>query len=289
MSHLKVLEILVEIILVLHQIPGGNTKEIFQLDIDERGTLFNETVEIDDQMKTVVYKVPSHNEIKKTDILVDYKNGYFVTRIPERGACFIQAFPTADEQSLEQTRQNLKLLQYFKSKTKTAVPVKTVKTIMKLIREIPRDELSPKIAKFCGNNTSYQVREEVVPQKNGKSIAKRSGSPKIRFYTVNLYRHALRANYLQKDLPNGYLTCKKVEEHTKAVLSCVNKDKPVKVGCGLYPITCRYQAFCDLLPESQKKILTHAFREGAGYIAVEIKCVEEHKFTEAWCCDVLPC
>ena len=44
------------------------------MNVNESGTVFNETIEIDDMEKTVVYKVPSHNDIKKTDVLVDYKN-----------------------------------------------------------------------------------------------------------------------------------------------------------------------------------------------------------------------
>ena len=44
------------------------------MSINERGTMFDETIEIDDVEKSVVYKVPSHNEIKATDVLVDYKN-----------------------------------------------------------------------------------------------------------------------------------------------------------------------------------------------------------------------
>ena len=39
---------------------------------------------------------------------------------------------------------------------------------MKLIKEIARTELSQKVLKFCGNNTVYQVQEEITSQKKGK-------------------------------------------------------------------------------------------------------------------------
>ena len=42
--------------------------------------------------------------------------------------------------------------------------------MMKVIREIPREELSPKVLEFCGNNTAYQVKEKILPLKKGKTV-----------------------------------------------------------------------------------------------------------------------
>ncbi len=45
---------------------------------------------------------------------------------------------------------------------------------MKVIREIPREELSPNVLDFCDNNPAYLVEEKVMPVSKGK--------PRIREY-----------------------------------------------------------------------------------------------------------
>ena len=52
----------------------------------------------------------------------------------------------------------------------TSIPVKTVTTMMKVIREIPHEELSPKVLEFCGNSTAYEVEEKPISLKKGKIV-----------------------------------------------------------------------------------------------------------------------
>ena len=39
---------------------------------------------------------------------------------------------------------------------------------MKVIREIPREELSSEVLEFCGKNTAYEVEEKIIPLKKGE-------------------------------------------------------------------------------------------------------------------------
>lgn len=290
---IKILAILLGIVVVLHQIPEGASKESYQLSINERGTPFNETIEIDDMENTVLYKVPSHNEIKKTDVLVDYENGHFVTKIFDEEVCYVKVFPTVGLQSIEETRKNLKIIQHLRTQSRnTSIPVEKVTSIMKIIREIPREELSTKVLHFCGNVSMYLVEEKVIPKKKGKSLMKRAVQvQQYRFRILNSQSNQAVARIL----PNGYLTCKEVKPHNDALFSCLNRGKNPMVGCGLYPVTCRYQAVCKVLAQGKKKIASIGSigtRDGdflPKFNYVDIKCVEEHKFTAQWCCDVLPC
>ena len=52
----------------------------------------------------------------------------------------------------------------------TSIPVETITTMMKVIREIPREELSPKVLEFCGNSTAYEVQEKPISLKKGKIV-----------------------------------------------------------------------------------------------------------------------
>ena len=56
---------------------------------------------------------------------------------------------------------------------------------------------------------------------------------------------ALSKQEIQKALPNGYLTCKKPLQFMNDSLACQAKikkgeNKRLMLGCGLYPITCRF-------------------------------------------------
>ena len=91
----------------------------YQINIDENGTRYNETVEINAKENSVVYKVPKHNNVAQSETYFDYKTvriklkqhrtityftelinslsylasilqGYFATRIPELKECYIQ-------------------------------------------------------------------------------------------------------------------------------------------------------------------------------------------------------
>ena len=52
----------------------------------------------------------------------------------------------------------------MKSKSNGTVPVVTVNKVMKLIREIPGEELSAEVADFCGDNIAYLVKEGTMPR-----------------------------------------------------------------------------------------------------------------------------
>ena len=42
--------------------------------------------------------------------------------------------------------------------------------IMKIVREIPREELSQEVLDFCGNNSAYLVEEKIITAKTGKPL-----------------------------------------------------------------------------------------------------------------------
>ena len=60
----------------------------------------------------------------------------------------------------------------------------------------------------------------------------------------------LNKQEIQKALPNGYLTCKKPRQYMDDSLACQakikeGKNKILMLGCGLYPITCRFVVFIN--------------------------------------------
>lgn len=51
--------------------------EEYRLRIQESGTEFNETVTIDENEQTELFRVPTHNDVEKSDIMFDFKKVRF--------------------------------------------------------------------------------------------------------------------------------------------------------------------------------------------------------------------
>jgi hypothetical protein len=59
----------------------------------------------------------------------------------------------------------------------------------------------------------------------------------------------------------------------------------------------RYQTTCELLQDGKRVESKESVDLRSGefkdqipkFVFVNIKCVEDHKFTAEWCCDVIPC
>ena len=45
----------------------------YKVDIRETGTQYNETIEIDTEKQTELFKVPAHNDVDESNILHDFK------------------------------------------------------------------------------------------------------------------------------------------------------------------------------------------------------------------------
>lgn len=45
---------------------------MYKVEINETGTLFNETVEVDEKDRSVIYQIPHHNDVVESEIRYDY-------------------------------------------------------------------------------------------------------------------------------------------------------------------------------------------------------------------------
>lgn len=45
----------------------------YNIQISESGEQFNQTIEVDTEMQTVLFKVPAHNNVDHSNILHDFK------------------------------------------------------------------------------------------------------------------------------------------------------------------------------------------------------------------------
>ncbi|KAL9951986.1 hypothetical protein ACROYT_G044749 [Oculina patagonica] len=127
----------------------GADVEEYRVRIYESGTEFNETVTIDENQQTELFKVPAHNNVEKSDIMFDFKMNATMIHFPLRSVCFL--LPLARDQP---TPKNLvRNLQQVASND-----VITHKETVMADKEITdRSILSDSTASLCSKSRIFQV------------------------------------------------------------------------------------------------------------------------------------
>ena len=257
---------------------GGRSQKVFKINIDERGTQYNETVEINDKENSVIYKVPEHNNVAQSETRFDYKTGYFATRIPELKECYIQRIPEGQSSS-RFVRKYLQQYRIFK-KSKSTVPVKTIATAVIKEQRIDLRELSSSLSAFCGGFVAYKGRQVYhrnffqmqQNQNNGKGVGRniRSTSPIIWPQSIDVYVGG--PERWKKITLN---TCKKLLKYYPELEKggCANNPDNWENSCHVKTRTCIYTVKC--------KLVVAPDRSTAGHY-----CEETHFYTGWTCCDV---
>lgn len=125
----------------------------YKVQISETGTEYNETIEVDTEKQTELFKVPAHNDVDESNILHDFKTNMTMMLLPEKKICYLMPLseevptPAKLESDLDQTEE------LDKDKTKIIDSKWTVDNEM-----ADRSELSEELANFCPQYPIYQVK-----------------------------------------------------------------------------------------------------------------------------------
>ncbi|CAB4028646.1 Hypothetical predicted protein [Paramuricea clavata] len=250
------------------------SKAVYKINIDEKGTGFNETVEINDKEKNVVYTVPEHNGLVGSEILFDYKTGFFATRIPKLKECYIQRIPKRYF-SPGLVRKNLERYQVFKE-SKSIVPVETIKEAVMKGRRINPRELSSSLSAFCGDFVAYEAIQ--IDHQQRFPIKRNETNGNVRRKRVTVYDVTPIALKVDIDVDkNGKWvtitldTCKRWPEYLPELEKggCAGKPDTYEYHCGAKAETCMYSVKCKF----DRNV--HKYR-----------CKETHFFTGWTCCNV---
>ncbi|CAH3174316.1 unnamed protein product [Porites evermanni] len=65
----------------------------FKIHVTESGEEYNETIEVDTQKQTEVFKVPAHPGVDRSDVMHDFKQKLTMMRIPDKGICYLMPLP----------------------------------------------------------------------------------------------------------------------------------------------------------------------------------------------------
>lgn len=138
----------------LYALPVSKEADVeeYRLRIHESGTEFNETVTIDENQQTELFRVPTHNDVEKSDIMFDFKTNATVIHFPLKRVCFL--LPLARDQP---TPKNL-----VRDLQEVAVNnvVTTKKETVMVDKEITdRSMLSNGTASLCSGSRIFQVAQ----------------------------------------------------------------------------------------------------------------------------------
>lgn len=125
--------------------------EEYRLHIHESGEDFNETLRIDEEEQTELFKVPAHRNIEKSDIMFDFKMNATMIHFPLKGLCFLLPL-TRSQPTPRNLATNLHQV--------SSEEVTTHKETVRIGKEITdRSILSDSTARLCSKSRIFRVTE----------------------------------------------------------------------------------------------------------------------------------
>lgn len=125
----------------------------YKVHINESGAQYDETIEVDTEKQTEIFKVPPHNNVDQSNILYDFKTNMSMLMLPGKKMCYYMPLsaeiptPTKLRRDLDQT------------KGMTNDRTKTIDSKWTVDKEITdRSVLSEELANFCPEYPIYQVK-----------------------------------------------------------------------------------------------------------------------------------
>lgn len=214
----------------------------YNVRISEYGEQYNETIEVDTEKQTELFKVPAHRDVDQSNILHDFKMNMSLLLLPERKVCYL--LPLEKDQSTPR-----KLLSDLDKKEKSDKRIS--ETRINEHKWTPSSEvtdrsvLSDELANFCAKYPIYYV-EKMKDSMTTTRIQKDGGKSRKRRKEVNTVTcPSIIPTY--PDIPSGYL-CPGADKRPPSaqIFTCLCIEKKAwKVSCKIRTITCHTLVMCD--------------------------------------------
>lgn len=155
------------------------------LPINERGTKFNEEVDVDEADKIVKFHVPDHNTVSDSNVMLDFNNRKVMTLFKERKQCLLSDMPESMA-SFESVKEGMELVANPDTPTKI-VRTTSEETNRRVLLDpvYDRSSLSAEMQKMCRDYEIHRVEEigeepEIEEAKSGAD----GGSSRVRRTTI---------------------------------------------------------------------------------------------------------
>ncbi|XP_078347390.1 uncharacterized protein LOC144632586 isoform X2 [Oculina patagonica] len=128
----------------------------FNVQISESGAQYNETIEVDTEKQTELFKVPAHNSVEHSNILHDFKTNMSMILLPEKKVCYVLPL----EKSVLTPKQLLSDLDKAERADSKITETRIIENKWIIDREMTdRSVLSDELANFCAKYPMYYVKK----------------------------------------------------------------------------------------------------------------------------------
>lgn len=157
----------------LHCVFGSKGDANFKVRIREKGTRFIEKIKINEQENTVRFAVPKHNDIDKSEVLLEFNLNLTITRLSDKRVCYIKPM---DEglRSPRKLKSDLNYVSHAKPGIKKAGSFLS-STQWRTDGKVEPKDLPPVVVRFCAGFPVYQLKkisednEEVEPEEGSRN------------------------------------------------------------------------------------------------------------------------
>lgn len=140
--------------------------EQYQMAIDEKGTRYQEEIDVNEDENVEVFRVPRHNGVEAADFYHDFKMGVTVTRVLSRKACHISKL----DPSLSSPKKLKADLDLVASRGED-IPTVTDSSLEMIIGPANRLLLTKEVLDFCGALPIYHTEHTKVDLSHGNGTA----------------------------------------------------------------------------------------------------------------------
>lgn len=190
----------------------------FKLAITEKGTRFDERVEINEDEQIAYFNVPPHNGLPENEELFDYRMNVTVRRSKSDGACYLKPLP----EDLPRPKDlDTGFTQALNRPTNYKISTVSKKWI--IAGEVEKIFLRKEIAEFCDQYPVYRLKEYVP---DSVSVARGRSKRDMDFVscTQHVDMSCNPSNWLFRCKISTstcvyYVTCRQADSQTKTICS----------------------------------------------------------------------
>jgi len=234
---------------------GSPSKQVvgYNVQISESGEQYNETIEVDTEKQTELFKVPAHRNVDHSNILHDFKMNMTMLQLPEKKICYL--LPLNDELlTPRKLIDGLDNAERVSSKTSKTTIIDEWTPSKELT---DRSVLSDELAAFCAKYPIYFVKKM---EESLESIRIQTGERKTRKRRQVIYSPSypvLESNILCSG-GKGAISAKDYGD-------CIIKLKTWQVKCKITTTSCYWIRVCPSFD----------------------KCYKEHLINRTYCCEYI--
>lgn len=211
----------------------------YNIQIRESGEEYTETIEVDTEKQTELFKVPAHVNVEQSNILHDFKKNLSMMQLPEKKICYI--LPLEMEVSTP-----VKLINDLDKANGITISKKSVIDNKWTVNGEVTDTsaLSEEMASFCENYAIYYLKkiEDTVKSTRIQTNDKKHWQRRQR-------RVVLHRVITFPDIPDD-LSCPGGRTKATALddwLLCRPNGKQMKVKCKVISNPCYHYSVCNTL------------------------------------------